>query len=179
MRRAALASLLALGGLLACAEKGTRVEQLEGANPGAFRRVAVVPFSDSRGQGWLMAAKVNQGLSGLGFNTVDLHQVETVFSSLKLDFSSALSIHSLAEIRHATLAEALIFGSVDSSWREATLLMIETEMGDMVLSAKLKPRRGPAFRTPEEVAAEALRAISLASGAAPRRGGASSLPEPQ
>ena len=166
--------------LLACATGRTRVEVELGMDPARYRRVAVLPFTDRRGQGWLISAKVNKGLFERDYNTVDLHQIESVFKSLKLDYSSGLGIHSLAEIRHATLAEALVFGALDSEWREASVIMIEAEMGDVVFTAKVRPRRGRAFTSIDQVAEETLRLFPwVAQSGPPKTGAAAALAEPE
>lgn len=154
MRGVTLALLAAA--LAACDPGGTKVEHGTGMDLARFRRVGVLPFTDSRGQGWLVAAKLAQGLSRLDYNPVDLRQMESVFKSLKLEYSSGLSIQSLAEIHHVTLAEALVFGSIDSEWSEARILMIDTEIGEVILNARVRPRRGRSFRGPDEIVQEAL-----------------------
>jgi hypothetical protein len=149
MKSALAAAALALA---ACGGRSNvTVQPGQVVDPMRFRRLAVVPFADTHGDGLLMAAKVSTGLGRLDYNCADLHQIEAVFSSLKLDYAGGLSLETLAEIRHATLADALLFGSVDSRWREANVLLVETETGDVVLSAKVKPR-GSVFSSNDEIA---------------------------
>lgn len=148
-------------------------------NPGRYRRLAVLPFTDPRGQGPLIAAKLNKGLFERGFATVDLHQIDSLFKNLKLDFSGGLGLNTVTEIRQATLAEALLFGSVDSDWRQASLIMIETEYGDVVFNAKIRPRRGGAFSTPDQIAEEVLRLFPASGSAGQVKPFGPDLPEPE
>lgn len=141
--------------LAACAAR-SKVAFEPGMDLGRFKRIGVLPFTDPRGQGRKIAVEVERGLLERGFDSVDLQRLESVFKGLKLDYSAGLSLHALADIKSRTMAEALLFGSIDSRWQEASLILIETDMGEVVFKAKLKPRRGKSFERPEDAAREAL-----------------------
>lgn len=141
--------------LASCAGR-SKVAFEPGMDLGRFKRIGVLPFTDPRGQGRKIAAAVGQGLLARGFEAVDLARMEGVFKSLKLDYSAGLSLHAMADVRSRTMAEALLFGAMDARWREASLILIETEMGEVVFRAKLRPRRGKSFERPEDAAREAL-----------------------
>lgn len=153
---------------LSCCAGRSKVAFEPGMDLGRFKRIGVLPFTDPRGQGRKIAAELGRGLLDRGFDSVDLRQLESVFKGLKLDYSTGLSLHALADIKSRTMAEALLFGSIDSRWQEASLILIETDMGEVVLRAKLKPRRGKSFERPEDAAREALGIFSsLAAREAP------------
>lgn len=152
----AAAGALAASGAVFQGCSGPRHEITYHMDPARFRLYGVLPFTDSRGQGRALAEKVARGLVLGGVNAVDLQQLETVFRGLKLDYSSALSLHSLADVRQATLAEALVFGSLDSRWKEARVIIIETELGEIVLEARLRARRGRSFSGADEIAEQVL-----------------------
>jgi len=122
-------------------------------------------FTDSRGRGRVTAELVARGLFERGYDVVDLRQMETVFGALKLDYSAGLSLESLSEVRRRTRAEALIFGTVDRRWTEVSLMMIDTELGEAVLTAKLRPRRRGPFPGPEALAEE----VAVLVSAKPKR----------
>ena len=59
-------------------------------------------------------------------------------------------------------ADAVITGSMAHDWSEASVTMIDTESGESVLRAVLKPKdpKRKAFASPDEVVLEALRVFA-------------------
>lgn len=127
---------------------------------GRYRRFGVLPFTDPGGRGAKIAEAVSKGLVAGGVDAVDGAQLETVFKSLKLDRTgSSLDMHSVSEVRRLTLAEALVFGALDSRGGEISVIVIETELGEPVLNARVKARHGR-FESAEEAAAEVLKVFA-------------------
>lgn len=180
MRRFILPAMLAFL-CCGCASE-MRIEQDPWMSLGRYRRVGVLPFSDSQGRGRELAERVGRGLARLGYDPVDLAQLESVFARIRIDYSSGLSLQSLADVRRATLAEALVFGSVDSEFKEVSLVAVETERGELIFKAKARAPRGRPFRSGGEAVDAVLQALSRVS---PRRMGPRKdkeepeLPEPQ
>lgn len=157
--RAWLLPLAAGLALAACAPR-SQIGVHPGMDIGRYRRFGILPLTDPAGRGEKIADLVARGLVAGGVDAVDGRQLEAVFKSLKLDRSqSGLDMHSVAEIRRLTFAEALVFGALDSRGQEASVIVIETELGEPVLNARLKAKNGR-FQSAEEIAAAVLTIFS-------------------
>ncbi len=157
-------ALLVLGcaaALAACGPPHTKVDNPSGLNPANFRRVGILPFADSKGEGRDIASELARRLAGTDYEVVDSARLEKLYKGLKLERSGGLSLQAMADIRHDTGAEALVFGQLDPEWREASVLMIETEMGEVVFDAKLRPKGGGPFKDRSALVSEALRLFSV------------------
>lgn len=167
---ARLLALVPLLALAACAPR-SRVALTPGMDVARYRHFGVLPFTDPSGRGGQVADALSRALVAQGVNAVDQGQLQAVFKQLKVERSqSGLDLHTLYEIRRLTFAEALVFGALDSGWKEASVIVIETQGGEPVLNARLKARYGR-FEGVEEVVAMVLKAFA-------HRPAVAELPEP-
>lgn len=122
-----------------------------------IQSVGVMPFLDEKGRGRPAAEKVAAGLPTMGIEATDMSRLEKTFDELKLDRGGRLTIWSLNEVRQATGADALLFGS----FRKDTLalLLVETHTGDVLVRALL-PASRVRLKTADDMAAEALKIVA-------------------
>ncbi len=168
---------LAAAFLAACAQEA----QITGEGPGdpaAFRRVAVLPFSDTQGHGREISAKLSRLIPRWGFDPVDAQQLDQVIRTLEVQPGEELSMATLNDIRQKTLADAVLMGSVDSKWSEADFVVAETQTGDVVYKARVKPLHGY-FQGADELADRCSDALSRWSGRPPAAPPKDALPEPE
>ena len=151
--RVAVLALLLLPG---CAGPKTQIRYAEGMDLGRYRKIGVLPFVDKRGRGRGIAAAIVAGLPARGFEVVATGNLEKIFARFRPDAAIGLGITELAEIKQETHAQALVSGSVDQTDGLATIMVVETDLGDEILSATLFPgHRGP-FRNAQEIVDQAL-----------------------
>lgn len=174
-----LGAALLLGGLAlgGCASVEDRALGLGPGDPSQFRRVAVLPFSDARGRGAQVAARLARLLPAQGFDPVDQAQLDHVVAGLDLEPGEELSLSTLNDIREQTLAQAVVMGSIDSRWKEAALVVAETQTGDVVYKAFAKPAHG-SFSDAEDVARRCAQAMSRWPAHPPKGQTFGSLPDP-
>lgn len=161
---------LALLAALACACSAPAPIHLE---PGRYKRVGVVPFSDDRGLGAAYAAEVARGLWEEGFDVVGADQMGLVFGELGINGSDPLGMHDMAEIRRRTRTDALIFGSVSCptpSGGRAQVLMLDTVVAEPLLDASARLARCGEAADAAPAARRILAAMGEASAAARREG---------
>ena len=150
-----LAAALALS---ACGAARPQVKIEPDASMSRYHRVGVLPFSDPGGRGHAFAEAMSTGLFRMGFDPVNVNQLETVFRGLRMDPDSGLSIQDLHELKRLTYADALFFGTVDSGRKEVQLLMLDGSTGEVVLRARYRPG-GPLQERPEQVSEQLLTAL--------------------
>jgi len=167
----------------ACAGGPVKTEITDAADPLRYRRVGVLPFSDTLGGGRRLAELLGRGLFRLGFDVSDMSSIETVFARLDMDYSGGLSLQDLADIRRTTYVDAIIFGTVDSApasadapprLRKVALIMLDAENGDIVLRTDYVPKGSRDPRRPEGIVEEILFSMKRelerrSQGAATRR----------
>ncbi len=176
MRRAGFVLALALSAGCVPETQPLRDPELDRAR---FQRIGILPFSDARGQGRAIAREVERALGLLDVNLVDQVQLDLIFSELGLDRSGGLSKQSLREVRRATYADALLFGSAHSSsdrrgWTGVSLLLVDTVGGRVLVDANLRPHDSGGYKDLEAVGAAVVEAV-----AGPLGRGPSTLPQPQ
>jgi hypothetical protein len=146
--------LVLVGALLlsACGSR-SQVKTEEGASLSAFRNVAVLPFADDKGQGKIIAEELSGQLRRLGHHIVDAAAVSAVLAGRKTDESGALGLETLERLRSTTGVDAFIAGRVLTDWSAVTATVIETELGDPVIRAVVRPRERSrkVFRTRDEL----------------------------
>lgn len=162
--RALLAAVLAAATLAACASQPkTKVNIPEGQSLGGIRRYGVLAFADpSKSQGRAIADAVEGGLRQLFFEVAERKPIERALSMAKPDKDFGLSAEVFETIRRETGADAIIQGRMLPDWTAAVVSVYETELGDPVLRAVLRPRgKGHKhFETADEVAAELVRVLA-------------------
>jgi hypothetical protein len=154
MKITALAAVLAA--LAACAHPKTTVEYSANMDLGGYHRIAVLPFTDTKGRGRQIAAAVIKGLPARGFEAPDAKLIESVFSKFKLDKEVGLGINELSEIRSTTKSQAILVGNVEPGETRVTVLLLDTDLGDEIFKATLVPRHKGSFASVAEISDEAL-----------------------
>jgi len=154
--------LLLVGVCLGCAHPGTRVESNPAIDFSRYQHIGVAPFTDSRGQGKRITAGIDDGLRKILHGGADLKAVEAILRDHKPDRDFGLTMKALEFLRVKASADAVITGSMAHDWSEASVTMIDTESGESVLRAVLKPKdpKRKAFASPDEVVLEALRVFA-------------------
>lgn len=159
---AALGILFLLPAFMGCSSSGTRVETAEDVDVGSYRRLAVLPFTDPRGQGRAIADAVKAGLPQIMYENADAAAVAKILARVKSDPGEGPSLEALELIRGQTSAEAIMTGRMAPDWSAAMVNIVETEMGRPILSAVIKPRpkEHKVFANAAEVSREVLRMLS-------------------
>lgn len=157
MRAAALALLLA-----ACATGGGRVEVLSRAPSTSITRLAVAGVSGSEE---LRGAELSRALASAldgRFEAVAAGDADTVMSSTELGLAGA-SPGALAELRRATGAEGVVFGSLGPRASFLELAVLDARSGDVLLRVRVRPASGErftSFRAAAAAGADALAPLS-------------------
>ena len=149
-------------GVMGCAHPGTRVQREELVDFAKFRAIGVPSFKDPKGQGERIAQSINDALQKRMYDPVDGKALEKILAQYKLDKDSGFGLEAMETIRRQTSADAVVLGRMAPDWSEAYLVMFETDSGDPVLRAVLKPRgkKKTVFASPDEVAEETLRVLT-------------------
>lgn len=158
--------------LLAGCGLGDRRDEMSRAPSFRARTVAVAATRGARGQGVQISRELVARLEGLGLNASALEESDSVLAGSAIGLDAARNPRLLDEIRRATGADAVVFLSLDPTWRSLEVSALDTRSGDAVLRAAAHPR-ADAFSGAAEVAEAAARALSpLASERrAPRASG--------
>ena len=161
MARMAVPGLLAAA-LLGCSHPGTRVGHDTRVDFSRYRHIGVAAVADPRGQGPRIAEGIDGGLRRLGRGVSDSRVLEAILKQHKPDQDFGLGLEALESVRTRTSAEALVFISLAPDWSAASVTLLDTELGEQVLSAVLRPggKKAKAFADPGEVVHEALRVIA-------------------
>lgn len=153
--------LLSAALLLGCAHSGTQIKSEDGVDLSHYHRIGVPAFTDSRGQGGLIADAVAEGLPKLLHVAADKKALAPILAKYKLDPQIGLGVEALEEIRIKTSADAILYGRMLPDWSAAMITIMETEMGDPIVNALIKPKEPQkSFATPQEVSQEVLRALA-------------------
>lgn len=169
MRRLLLPVLLLAG--CSTAERG---DVLSNSPSFRARTVAVAATRGSRGKGVEISRELVKRLEALGLTASALEESDSVLAGSALGLEAAMNPRLLDEIRRATGADAVVFLSLDPTWRALEISALDARTGDAVLRSALHPR-GDAFSNPQEIADAAAR--SLAPLAAERRAPKASHPD--
>ena len=164
----ALLALLA-GGLCACAGGGHGDVLIAGPSK-ALTRLAVAGVSGPGALGGEGAARaLAAALNESRFDAVAAADADSVVSSAELGLSGA-SPGTLAELRRATGAEAVVFATVAPDGASLELAVLETRNGDVLRRVRVRSR-GERFASAREAAVAGAAALApLAKG---KRGKAS------
>ena len=147
---------------LGCAHPGTRVENDSAVNFSRYQHIGVAPFTDSRGQGRLITEGIDSGLRRILHGGADLKMVEDILREHNPDRDFGVTIEALEFLRVKASADAVIIGSMTPNWSAASITIVDTETGESILRAALKPsdRKQKTFTSPDEVVQETLRVLT-------------------
>lgn len=145
--------------LLAACGAPERQETLSRSPSFRARTVAVAATRGARGKGVAISRALVSRLEGLGLTASNLEESDSVLAGSALSLEAARSPRLLDEIRRATGADAVVFLSLDPSWRSLEISALDARTGDAVLRAAAHPR-GDAFADAAEIADAAARALS-------------------
>jgi hypothetical protein len=153
-RAVVLLPLLAAAVLAGCAHAGSRVQLAEGADFARLRRIGVMPFQGVGDKGAVVAKDIEEGLKGAGYEIVDEKLLERAMAGHRMDSDFGYGLEAAADVRIQTGADAVLVGRVARDWSAAFIIMMETEMGDKVLSGVVKPEKKgeKVFKGPDELA---------------------------
>lgn len=160
-------ALLALAALAACSPVSGRFEVMSRAPSFRVKSVAIAAVRGARGQSAAIARRLAAKLGEAGIRAEALDESDSVLAGSALGLETAVNPRLLAEIRSATGADAVIFVSLDPTWRSLDASAVDARSGDAVLRASGRPR-GEAFKDAEEAAEVAARALEALSSR-PRR----------
>ncbi|MCM2303172.1 MAG: hypothetical protein NDJ72_00600 [Elusimicrobia bacterium] len=145
--------------LLAGCGTGDRREELSRAPSFRARTIAVAATRGARGKGVQISRDLVARLEGLGLKASALEESDSVLAGSAIGLEAARNPRLLDEIRRATGADAVVFLSLDPSWRSLEVSALDARSGDAVLRSAAHPR-GDAFSDAAEVAEAAARALS-------------------
>lgn len=145
--------------LLAACGGADRQETLSRAPSFRARSVAVAAVRGARGKGVAISRALVSRLEGLGLAASNLEESDSVLAGSALGLEAARSPRLLDEIRRATGADAVVFLSLDPSWRSLEISALDARTGDAVLRSAASPR-GEAYSDPAEIADSAARALA-------------------
>lgn len=164
MRCAAALLAVLLPALTGCSRPTSDVKPEEGYNLAAYRKVAVPAFVDPRGQGADIGKDLRDMLQALPEGVCDEAVVDKVMAETEKQAaaSEGTDLERFERLRFQAGADALIIGRMAPDWTSASVLVYETEMGDVMLRAVVRPRdpKRKAFASPEEVAGAVLVALA-------------------
>lgn len=164
MKALSLAALL----LAACAAP-ERDGVLSGSPSFRARSLAVAAVRGSRGKGVAVSRELVRRLEAEGVAASSLEESDSVLAGSAVGLEAANNPRLLDEIRRATGADAIVFLSLDPSWKTLEVSALDARTGDAVLRASARPR-GDAFDSPAEVGEVAAKALAglFAERRAPR-----------
>lgn len=166
--------------LAACAAGGSRVETLARAPFVPISKLAVASVTgteDLRGSDLVRA--LASALNGR-FDAVAASEADTVMSSTELGLAGA-SPGALAELRRATGAEGVVFGSLGPKAAYIELAVLDARSGDVLLRVRARPSAGSSFASYSAAAAagaEALAPLSRRRRSKPSAPDEEELPPP-
>ena len=147
---------LALAG---CAPK-SEFRPEEAVNFAGYRRFGVSPFLDPGGRGQAVTDAFAAALQQTLDDPVDQKALARILAQYKPDRDVGYRAEELETLRAQTGADALIVGRMGPGWSSAAITVIELDTGGPILHALLRPRKGKAFASADDVAREFLRVYS-------------------
>jgi len=109
-----------------------------------YGRIAVLPFSDSKGLGSRYASALARGLWSLDFDVVVGRALMETLATLGIRPGDSLSPQDLAELRRMSRADAALIGSVHCPSRgekRVSVIILDTASGDSVFDMSFVPKR--------------------------------------
>jgi hypothetical protein len=162
--------------LLAACGTAERQETLSASPSFRARTVAVAATRGARGKGVEISRALVRRLEALGLAASALEESDSVLAGSALSLEAARSPRLLDEIRRATGADAVVFLSLDPSWRALEVSALDARTGDAVLRSAAHPRADE-FAGADEIADAAARALAPLS-AEPRKARATRPDDP-
>lgn len=141
-----------------CAGSG-RDEALSRAPSFRAKSAAIAATRNARGKGLDVARALARRLEASGLKATALEESDSVLAGSAIGVESAINPRLLDEIRGATGAEAIVFLTLDPSWKSLEVVAVDSRSGDAVLRAPASPR-GDAFASADEIAAAAARILA-------------------
>jgi hypothetical protein len=145
--------------LLAACAPAEHADTLSGSPSFRARTLAVAATRGSRGKGVEISRELVKRLDSAGLTASALEESDSVLAGSALGLEAAANPRLLDEIRRATGADAIVFLSLDPSWRALEISAVDARTGDAVLRSVAHPR-GDAFASSAEIADAAARALS-------------------
>ena len=144
-----------------CAHPRTKIDYGPGMAFSSYRRVAVLPFSDPKGRGALIAEKIIAGLQRAGFECPSVAKVSAVLSGQRPDPDFGLGITALTDLQARLGVKAVVIGAISREENVAAVNVVETGMGDRVLSAVIVPpgKDEKSFASVSELVKEVLKVL--------------------
>ena len=145
--------------LLGCAHSKTRVERANSFDFSRYQRIGVSAFTDRHGDGRRIAEGIDSGLRRIDRGGADLKAIEETLKKNKPDRDFGLGIEVLEYLRNKASADAILFGAVAPDRRAVSVTMIDTESGEPVLRAVVRPsgKKQKSFAGADDVIRETLR----------------------
>ena len=155
--------------LLAACASPERDGVLSGSPSFRARTLAVAAVRGSRGQGVAISRELVRRLEGEGAAASSLEESDSVLAGSAVGLEAASNPRLLDEIRRATGADAIVFLTLDPSWKTLEVSALDARTGEAVLRSALRPK-GDAFANPGEIGEAAARTLSglLSEKRAPR-----------
>lgn len=149
-----------LGGLLlfvsACAPRRPEATVLAGADLAAYRRLAVLPYSDRAGEGRDYAPAAAKALYAVGFDVAPPESVAAILGDLGFRRGEPIALPTLQELRRRTRAQAVVIGTLDCprdpKGRRVKVLFLDAERGDALFEMAYAPERCATPAAAEEAA---------------------------
>jgi hypothetical protein len=168
--------------LSACAAGSPRVSTASSAQSFRAKTVALASVVGAGAKGAEVARALAARLESGGMRASSLEEADSVLAGSALGLDIASDPRVLAEVRRATGADAIVFLTLDSGWRNLEISALDLATGEPVLRAKARPS-GPNFETPDEIASAAAESLSFMSpqrarASAAARNGGDELAEP-
>ena len=152
--RAALGGLLLMVG--ACAPRRPEASVAPGVDLAAYRRLAVMPFSDRAGEARDYAPAAAKALYAVGFDVAPPESVAAILRDLDVRRGEPIAAPTLQELRRRTRAAAVVMGSLDCprdpKGRRVKVLFLDSARGDAVFEFSYAPERCATPAAAEEAA---------------------------
>lgn len=149
--------------LLAGCASSERNDAISNSPSFRARTLAVAATRGSRGKGVDISRALVKRLEGLGLTASSLEESDSVLAGSALGLEAAMNPRLLEEIHRATGADAIVFLSLDPSWRALEISALDARTGDAVLRSVAHPK-GDAFAGAAEIADAASRSLSSLAG---------------
>lgn len=136
---------LALAALAGCASRRPEAAVLAGADLAAYRRLAVLPYSDRAGEGRDYAPAAAKTLFAMGFDVAPPESVAAILRDLDVRRGEPIAVPTLQELKRRTRAQAVVMGTLDCprdpKGRRVKVLFLDAERGDALFEMAYVPER--------------------------------------
>jgi hypothetical protein len=142
--REALTVIFLAASLAACAAKGDMARAAAGVDLASYRRLGVLPFSDSGGAGRLYGPALAKELFALGFDMVPTEAIEATMKELDVPPGEPFGPATLSDLRQRTKADALVFGALECprlhGEKRVSVIIMETLEGNTLFQLAYHPK---------------------------------------